>query len=129
MSYKEMLQAAKKQNLLKSLSPIYFQFTKKGDSVVGRLKGIVEVQGSRGGQGYNQYLLETDDGLLKFALGSATDKEIEAQLKREHVYVFTFQGKEKLSGGREVNRYEVFEIPELGEEALDDAGGEEDVPF
>jgi len=127
MKYQEMYENAEKSETLKSLSPIYFSFSKKGERVVGRLKAIVEVQGSRGGQTYNQYVLETDEGLVKFALGSATDKEIEAQLKREHVYVFTFQGKEKLTGGREVNRYEVFEVPFLNEEALNDE--EEEVPY
>jgi len=127
MKYQEMYENAKKSETLKSLSPIYFTFSKKGDRVIGRLKAVVEVQGSRGGQTYNQYVLETDEGLLKFALGSATDKEIEAQLKREHVYVFTFQGKEKLTGGREVNRYEVFEVPAMDEEALND--DEEEVPY
>jgi len=127
MKYQEMYENAKKSETLKSLSPVYFTFTKKGDRVIGRLKAIVEVQGSRGGQTYNQYVVETDDRLLKFALGSATDKEIETQLKREHVYVFLFQGKEKLTGGREVNRYEVFEVPFMDEEALSD--DEDEVPY
>lgn len=126
MNYKEAFEKAKNTGAAKSVTPTYVEFAKKGDLQVGRLRGTTDVQSSVSEGTYKQYLVETDKGLVKFALGSATDREIAPLLVVGNIYAFEFVGKEKLSGGRSVNKFEVIHIPESEGERV---GGDEDIPF
>jgi hypothetical protein len=51
--------------------------------------------------------MDTDDGLVKFALGRATDNELKTVLKVGHVYQITYAGQQKIKGGRSVNQFKV----------------------
>lgn len=110
MLYKDMLARAMKSKEIKMLTPLYFEWEKAGDQVVGKFVGASEVSSGLSEGTYKQYLIETDDGLVKFALGTATDREVEPLLETGHVYVFTYRGKEELSGGRRVNKFLIEEI-------------------
>lgn len=110
MLYQEMYDRARKSNEMKCLTPMYMEWERTGQLVVGKFVSVVPVASSVSEGQYNQYLVDTDAGLVKFAMGTATDREIEPLLRREHIYVFTFKGKEKLSGGRSVNKFLVEEI-------------------
>ncbi|GAI56426.1 unnamed protein product [marine sediment metagenome] len=74
---------------------------------------------SLGGGEYNQYLFETDEGLVKFALGRSGDGEIGAVLEKGHVYQVEFLGQESISGGRKVNKFNCIEVG-FGEEIVSD---------
>lgn len=124
MSYKDKFDEAEKVGGTESLSPEYFAFEKKGDSILGMLKGVSEVQGQIGEGTYNQYLFDTDDGLVKCAFGAATDREAGSQMVIGGIYKVEFLGKEKISGGRQINKFKVLHvkgdslsIPEKGDEA------------
>jgi len=108
------------------VTPKYIEFEKKGDCVVGILKGISQVSSSRGEGTYNQYLVDTDMGMCKFAMGSATDKEIQLLLKIGVLYAFTFKGKEKLGQGRSVNKF-LVEVVSFDIDSYTD--NPDDVPF
>jgi len=125
-TYVEQYKQAKAKGETKVLTPDYVEFKKKGDCVVGRLKGVVIVESPKTGKAYCQYLAETDKGLVKFAMGNATDNEVRDVLKRGRVYAFTFQSKEDLGGGRQVNK---FLIEELDTEEEGPPLADEDVPF
>ena len=122
MKYSEMLKKSKDKGAMVDLTPVYFEFKKEGTTVIGRLLGFSPVKSSLSEGFYNQYLMETDTGLIKFHLGGATDKEIVAQLKIGEVYFIEHQGKMKITGGRSVNKFKVSQI----DPSLSDA---KDVPF
>lgn len=123
MKYEEMYQEAKGNKQLRQLTAEYFEFSEEGKGFIGCLMGVNEVTSKLGGQGYNQYLFDTDMGLIKCAFGRATDGEAGALMKLGSIYSVKFLGSEKIAGGRKVNRFEVFGIM-TEEEAM--VGGEED---
>ena len=109
-SYQELYASAKKAKTTKQLTPSYVKWEEEGQLIVGAFISSNPVQSRLGGTEYNQYIFETDDGLVKFALGRAADSEFTPQLGRGVVYAITYKGKEKISGGRTVNRFDVEEI-------------------
>jgi len=117
---------AVKAKTLRTVTPKYIEFKKAGECVVGILKGISSVGSSRDESSYNQYLVDTDMGMAKFAMGSATDKEIQPLLVIGVLYAFTFKGKEKLDAKRSVNKFLIEAIDFEGEL---ETGNPDDVPF
>ena len=124
--YQKQYDDAKKAGEVKSITPTYMEFKKAGDTIVGLLKGKTLVEGQKDGSTYSQYVVMTDKGLVKFALGRATDREIEPMLRNGHVYAFTFEEKVKLSGNRTVNK---FKVVEFGEPEGPPDMGDDDEPF
>lgn len=125
MTYQERFTQAVKDHRTKDVSPEWVAFEKKDQSVLGKLLGTSAVDSSLGSGSYLQYMMETDDGLIKFSLGAATDKELAPVIKVGGVYKITYQGQQKIKGGRRVNR---FKVVSLGD--ADDLGvTEEDIPF
>jgi len=120
-SYAELYEAAQKTKNVRQLTAEYRKFEKKGDFVLGKLVGVSPVQSTLGGGEYNQYLFETDDGLVKFALGRSGDGEIGAVLEKGKIYRVTFLGQEDISGGRRVNKFDCLEIG-FGEDIIPDSG-------
>jgi len=118
-----MLEKAKKEGSLKPLNPVFLQWEKEGDEIVGRFKERITVSGTLGNGEYNQYIFETDSGLVKFSLGQATDKEVGTLFKIGGVYYIRYMGKEKIAGGRQINRFDIKEVS-VGDELNDD-----DIPF
>lgn len=118
-TYKDLYKQAKKEESTRQLTAEYRRFGKKGDNVLGRLVGVSPVQSTLGGGEYNQYLFETDEGLVKCAMGRSGDGEIGVVLEKGKVYYLEFLGKEDISGGRRVNKFYCDEIG-FGE----DVGGE-----
>ena len=130
MTMKQQYDQAKERGELKSLVPTYVEFKKKGDTVLGRLRGISTVTSSSTKQDYNQYLVDTDKGLVKFALGNATDNEVCPSLVKGSLYSFEFIKKEDLGGNRSVNKWNIVEVLESEEpitENPDDEPFEEEV--
>ena len=109
-SYRELYASAKKSKAVKQLTPKYFKWEDAGQVIIGAYINQNAVQSRLGGTEYNQYIFETDEGLQKFALGRAADSEFAEMFVRGVVYAITFEGKEKISGGRSVNRFNVEEI-------------------
>lgn len=128
MKYSDMKKVAEKKGAVADLTPTFYQFKKAGDGFVARLKGVSPVQSGLSEGSYNQYLFEGDEGLIKCAMGGATDKEVAPLMKVGNVYSVDYLGKVKISGGRSVNKFKIREIDEaaidagLEREALDKAG-------
>lgn len=125
MNYEEEYKKAKKAGETEDLTPEFFQFDKKGDMIVGLFKARSSVQGRLGGE-YNQYIFETDKGLVKFALGGASDAEVGTSFTQGVCYAIIFEGKVKLEGGRHVNKFTVEMFTPGGSEPV---GGKDDTPF
>ena len=109
-SYQELYNSSQKAKTVKSLTPTYVKWEAKGQQIIGAFISHNPVQSRLGGSEYNQYIFETDDGLVKFALGRAADSEFTPQLAAGVVYAITFEGKEDIAGGRSVNRFNLEEI-------------------
>lgn len=126
MNLKEMKEIAEKAGALTDLTPTFFEFTEKGVGFVGRLKHISTVQSGLSEGVYNQYLFETDEGLIKCAFGAATDKEVAPMMKTSGVYIVEYLGKVKITGGRSVNK---FKVQEIDESAVPKGKATGDIPF
>lgn len=125
MTYKEQFEAAKAAGRVQGVSPVWTRFEKEGDTVCGQLLGSSEVPSGLGTGSYLQYLMRTDDGLIKFSLGAATDRELAVVLKMGELYRIEFDGQTKIKGGKRVNRFLVDAIVVPEEEEIT----AEDVPF
>jgi len=121
MKYKDMYKEAQKTGELKAISPAYVSFEKEGQQIVGKLLSIIQVESGLATGTYNQYVVDTDDGVVKFHMGQSTDKEISGFIKIDRVYSFTFLEVLKVSRSRTVNKFRVEQLlasPEP-EEGLD----------
>jgi len=127
MGYKDQYKKAKEEKTLENVSPEFMKFTEKGAQIVGKFIASFPVKSTRGEGYYNQYLFETDLGLVKFALGSATDKEISNIVFVGGVYAITYEGKEELTGGHTVNKFKVEQVAAPPVKSI--TGNLEDVPF
>ena len=112
MKYAEMKKEIEKTKGGINLTPSYMEWKKEGDNVTGRLMSISQVKSSLSEGFYNQYVFETDNGLVKFRLGGATDNETGKLMHVAGIYIIEFLGKEKIKGGKSLNRFKVIEIDE-----------------
>lgn len=126
MSYKDLFVEAEKEKKVKPISAKYHVWDKKGETILGRLLNRNSVPSRLGGGEYFQYLFDTDDGLVKFALGRATDSEAGSLMAIGGIYNVKYLGTEKISGGRQLNKFEVKEISAPSDAVV---GGTGDVPF
>jgi len=126
-TYKELYATAVKEKQVRPVTAEYRKFEKSGDQVIGQFISKAPVSSSLGKGEYNQYLFKTDEGMVKFAIGSSNDNEIGAIMVRGLVYRIVYQGKEDLQNGRRVNKFTCELIPVSPDdlEALD----EPDNPF
>jgi hypothetical protein len=113
--YADMAKEAKEKKTGRSLTPEYVKFEKKGQSIIGLFISKSAIQSSTGDGSYNQYLMETDEGNVKFHLGSAADAEVGEVFKPGVVYSIEFQGQEDIGGGRKVNKFDIMELGPVGQ--------------
>jgi hypothetical protein len=106
--YADMLEEAKEEGTAKLLTPTFYQFSEVGDTVVGKYLDSLRVVNEKTQKEYNQYVFETDEGVIKFSLGNVTDKEIAPFLDRGKIYSFEFLGQHKIGGGKKVNKFKVL---------------------
>ena len=126
-TFKGFYEQAKKDKTLKPVTASYKKWEKDGDEVIGQFVSRSTVDSSMGTGTYFQYLFKTDEGMIKFALGSSNDNEIGAIMSPGLVYRIVYKGKEDLQRGRRVNRFECENIP-VDAELLEDVADIEN-PF
>ena len=126
MSYEEKYNDAISEGKVKELSADYKKWEKSGDTILGSYESSNSVVSKMGSQPYNQYLFNTDDGMVKFALGRATDNASASLMEFGGVYCITFKGQEKIGSGRKIN---TFEILEIDKPTVVKVGGEADEEF
>lgn len=115
MSYKQMMENAKRSGATKTLSPTFHEWKKTGQVLVGKFVASSPIKSTLSDGEYNHYLFESDEGLVKFALGGATDKEAGVLMIPGRVYVIEYQGKIDITSGRRVNKFDVSELMDLDE--------------
>jgi len=109
-TYAEMYAKAKKSKALKQLTPAYHKWEKENETIVGAFVSSASVSSKEEGSSYKQYIVESDNGLVKFAMGKAADNDFGETLVPGVIYAFTFLGQERISGNRMVNKFDVFEL-------------------
>ena len=110
-NYAEMAKKAMKEKSAILLKPIWFEFKKKGDSIIGRLIAKVEVEGTSFPGTFIKYQLETDGGPAEFKIGQASDKDTGAFMEVGQIYSVTYSGDEETGKGSPRHCYDVFHIP------------------
>lgn len=75
--------------------------------LIGRVKSINEFTGGKFEAVVNNYILETDDGLVSCILGSATDAQLAGTDLIGKVVHIEFCDKKDLEDGRKVNLFNV----------------------
>lgn len=126
MGYKEQYDEAQKVGGVESLTPTFIEMEKAGQKILGKYISSSDVQGSIGKGTYKQYVFDTDEGLVKFAMGAATDREVAPQLVVGDVYHIKFEGKEIITGGRQVNK---FKVQHIVSDAVNVPDKDEEIPF
>jgi len=126
MKYKEAYDKAKKEESLHQISSTYWEWGKKGEAIIGEFIHVNQVPGRQPNTMYNQYLFQTDGGLVKFSMGGVTDNEAGIMMRIGEVYRVEFRGQEEIKGGQRVNR---FMIERLMQPDVDRVGGPGDEPF
>ncbi|NVM22327.1 MAG: hypothetical protein HWN68_11175 [Desulfobacterales bacterium] len=106
-NYEEMYKEYEKAGGVETLTPQFVEFKKEGQSVLGAYISSADIQGKIGEGTYKQYVFNTDKGLVKFAMGNATDREVFPQLIVGDIYHVVFQGQEDIGGGKRVNKFKV----------------------
>lgn len=124
--YMAQYQQAIEAKSARSLSAKYVEWKDKGQQLIGKLLAKNTVTGQLGGKAYYQYLFDTDEGLEKVALGTATDNEAGQLMQVGGVYSITYGGQEKIAGGRKINRFDVVEVVSPVDSGV---GGSADIPF
>uniref|UniRef100_A0A6H1ZNN0 Uncharacterized protein n=1 Tax=viral metagenome TaxID=1070528 RepID=A0A6H1ZNN0_9ZZZZ len=123
MKYSDMKKVAQDKGAVANLTPQFFVFDTVGGGFCGRLKALSAVTSGLSQGTYNQYLFEVDAGLIKCAFGAATDKEVAPMLRVGNIYIVEYKGKEKISGGRSVNKFHIEEIDEAALTVESQGGG------
>jgi len=114
-TYRQMAEDAAKAKEALQLTPTFVEFKEKGQQIVGAFISRAEIKSSTGKGTYFQYLFDTDDGRVKFHMGSVADSEFGESFTRGVVYLIEFLGKEKIPGGHSVNKWNVLEIGSTGD--------------
>lgn len=109
-TFKELYEQSKKTETVKTLATEFKEWDKKGEFILGRLKGITVIQSKINEGQFNMYLFETDTGPVKVILGTGVDTDIAPLMEMNRVYRIEYGGKSKLSGGREMNQFIVEEL-------------------
>jgi len=83
-----------------------FKFSEENDTLIGYHVGIEKrKQGLFSRRTYNVYTFDTTTGLIKFTVGSASDRQFEQHLKQGDRYKVTFIGQKVTSKGHKMNNF------------------------
>lgn len=116
MNYGELAKKALSKKEFQNLTPEFVRWEEKGQSIVGSFQGRMEVTSGLNQGSYSQYIFDTDDGLIKFSLGSLADKEVGNRFEQGSIYYIEFLGKQKIPGGHQVNRFKILQLMADGTE-------------
>jgi hypothetical protein len=115
-TFKELYEKSKSNKTVRKLETEFRELGKKGEFVLGRLKGITEIKSKVNEGTFNMYLFDTDTGPVKVILGTKADTDVAPLMVIDRVYRIEYEGKEKLGGGREMNLFKCEELGVVSEE-------------
>lgn len=110
MGYQDQWDEAVKEEQTESVRARYMVLEKEGESVVGRFLGIGKVISSLNEKEYNQYIFDTDEGIVKFPLSSTVDVECNQIFVEGEVYRIEYLGEQKTQKGFKVKDFDIRRI-------------------
>lgn len=110
MNYEKLAAVAFKDGKTENLTPTYVEWKTAGQVIVGEYRNKAEVDSTKNKGTYFQYMFQTDNGLIKFHLGKATDGEAGCTFEPGNIYHIEYQGQLKLQGGNTVNKFHIERI-------------------
>lgn len=111
MTYAEQYKAAVAGKTARELAPVFVKWEEEGHTIVGRLMSKSTVKSRQSSGEYNDYVVETDEGVVHFACGNQFDEKIGTALSIGQVYAWTYKGKRDIGKGRRVNEFSCVHIP------------------
>lgn len=111
MNYAEQAKAAIKNKVAAQLEAEWMEWTKKGQTLVGKLLDCQEVEGRSFKGNIHKYTLMTDDGPVSTNLGNATHKQQGVLMTIGEVYHITYKGDEDTGKGSPRHVFEILHIP------------------
>ena len=109
-TYKEQADKARKKGGGKRLTLEIHSWKEPGDTLVGKVKEVKPFTGGKFDTNVNQYILETDEGLISTVLGAATDKSFGDESVVGKTLFIEYRGKINLDDGRSVNKFVIDDI-------------------
>lgn len=108
--YKEIYEEAMDRGKAKHLTIDIHSWHEPGETLVGELVKIEPFKAGKYDNEVNQYIIQTDDGIVSTVLGRYTDNQIKDRLDLGDVIAITFKGQVSLDDGRKVNRFDVMKL-------------------
>lgn len=109
-TYQQIYDAAKKAKATKTINSKYTKWQEAGQTIIGAFVSSHSITSKLNDGEYKQYLFETDNGPVKFALGAVADSEIGELMVQGCIYAIEYEGKEELTGGHKMNKFNCTEI-------------------
>lgn len=109
-TYRDLAEKARANSAVTMITAKRWKPAEVGDSFCGLLVERSDAHSRQFDSDFSVYKFKTDDGLINFIPGSATDAEIGAFLEPGQIYEVTYLGKEETAAGQERNRYQVLGI-------------------
>lgn len=107
MTYAEQLAKAQEKGKVKERTFAIISWHEPGDELTGKLLNVSAFKGGKFETEVNQYLIETDDGVVSTVLGSYADSQIMGSVQVGDLVHILYQGKAQLDDGRSVNRFNI----------------------
>jgi len=107
MSLVDSYNKAEEKGKVDQITTAIYKFLEEGQECIGIVKDIRPFTEGSFDTEVNQYILETDEGLVSMVLGSATDKKLAGQKISGKLVCIVFKGKTHLEDGRSVNDYTI----------------------
>lgn len=104
--FAEEFDAAEREGLTQELIPKQYKMTEPGSSVTGLLLVVEPCQGKEQGK-YMRYIMETAKGMISVVCGAQVDAILGDGKNVGKIVRLTYLGKEKLSTGRTMNKWDV----------------------
>jgi len=90
----------------------YVTFEEAGDEIIGRFVKQELVPESRYNCPVQKYTLDTDEGLVCFVLGSATDKELAGRLRAGDIIRVKYRGQAAIDPEQTIPIFDVERVVE-----------------
>lgn len=118
MSYLEKYQSAVDRGTLEPLTTDIKSWKEPGEQIVGVINAVKPFEGGKFENTCNQYILDTDSGLVSTVLGSSVDKQLEGKILINKCVVITYNGKVELDGGKQCNKFDIKVIRGVVEDSI-----------
>jgi len=107
MDYKSLYKDAIEADKVIRTTHTIHQWVEEGQTIIGRVIDISEFTGGKFDQPCNQYMIDTDDGIISTLMGASTDKQLAVHDILGNVVCITYKGKKLLDDNRQINLFEV----------------------